>query len=106
MTCLIRCRRAHDPARSERAELVWSADSRRPKSTHTFDLGAREPLWIVSLGHEIRGWRLSGPTKLRPSKAATLRLVTRVLGLPHLCWYRFVSLRDLLVTNESPGSFR
>ena len=27
------------------------------------------------------GWRLSGPTRLPPSRAATLRLVTRVLGL-------------------------
>ena len=40
---------AHDPARSDRAGLVWPPDSRRPESTHTFDLEAREPLWIVSL---------------------------------------------------------
>ncbi len=51
MTCLIRCRRAHDPARSDRAGLVWSADSRRPKSTHTFDLGAREPLSLLADRH-------------------------------------------------------
>jgi hypothetical protein len=39
----------HDSARSDRAELVWSADSRRPESTHSFDLGAREPYGLFRL---------------------------------------------------------